>query len=391
VGTVQAGGLPVESGNVEFFATCPTSRANMAVRTAQVRDGWYVVTLPKQAGYRARIEVFAPNGGESYSWHSALGSCGTPFDATQDGKVNLVAAAPFLASGAVSATNGATPRGGQVEFYATCTDYQQGNLAGSGAIVDGQYEIAVPKGQYKAFLKPSTGAAWSWHDARLNCDSADLVSVLTSGVTRDLVAMGGVGIAGSVTSSRGSVEYAYVYFYSSCAAFEAQTPSGFANASRGRYEAQILPGNYVVYFDPEDGRTLKSWHSAKADCAQATPVTVGPAGGTIDLVALGKPKRGGPVGPTPPPVEPTPGPTVTPVKQTVKKPPAKLKKGKKAKLAKRTRQGQKLTWKTKTRKVCTVKKYVVRAKKKGKCKLSASAPATPAYLAFKGKYVVKVR
>ena len=84
-------------------------------------------------------------------------------------------------------------------------------------------------------------------------------------------------------------------------------------------------------------------------------------------------------------------PSATPVAQSVKKPPAKLKKGKKAKLAKKTTQGAKVTWKTSTKKVCTVKKYKVTAKKKGKCKLSAKAPAITGYTAFSKKYTIKVK
>ena len=50
-------------------------------------------------------------------------------------------------------------------------------------------------------------------------------------------------------------------------------------------------------------------------------------------------------------------------------------KGKTAKLARTTAQGTKVTWKTSTKKTCKVKKSKVTGKKKGKCKLSAKAPA----------------
>ena len=92
-------------------------------------------------------------------------------------------------------------------------------------------------------------------------------------------------------------------------------------------------------------------------------------------------------------VRPTapPPPAVTPAAQTLKKPPAKLKKGKKAKLAKTTRQGAKVSWKSKTKKRCTVKKYTVRAKKKGACKLIATAPAIPGYEALTKKYTIRVK
>ncbi len=85
-------------------------------------------------------------------------------------------------------------------------------------------------------------------------------------------------------------------------------------------------------------------------------------------------------------------PTATPLpKQTVKKPPAKLKKGKTAKLARTTAQGTKVTWKTSTKKICKVKKSKVTAKKKGKCKLSANAPATPSFTAFTKRYTIRVK
>lgn len=97
-------------------------------------------------------------------------------------------------------------------------------------------------------------------------------------------------------------------------------------------------------------------------------------------------------GPTSAPVSVRPTATpVPPAAQTLKKPPAKLKKGKKAKLAKTTRQGAKVTWKTSTKKTCTVKKYKVTAKKKGKCKLSANAPAIPGYTALTKKYTIRVK
>jgi hypothetical protein len=89
------------------------------------------------------------------------------------------------------------------------------------------------------------------------------------------------------------------------------------------------------------------------------------------------------------PTAPLPPPPLQ--KQTVKKPPAKLKKGKSAKLAKKTSQGAKLKWTTSTKKICVVKKSKVKAKKKGKCKLSANAPATPGFDAFTKRYTIRVK
>ena len=100
--------------------------------------------------------------------------------------------------------------------------------------------------------------------------------------------------------------------------------------------------------------------------------------------------------PTAAPVMPTPTPTPTPApkpigKQSAKKPPAKLKQGKRAKLAKRTRQGAKLKWKTTTKKVCVVKKTTLRTKRKGTCVVRAKAPAVGGIKAFSKKYRITVK
>ncbi len=105
-----------------------------------------------------------------------------------------------------------------------------------------------------------------------------------------------------------------------------------------------------------------------------------------------------PTTPTPTPTpKPTPTPTVEPsaplASQTLKAPAKVLKKGKKAKLAKATRQGAKVKWKVKGKgKTCKVKASVLFAgKKKGACRLTATAPAVPSFKAFAGKFTVKVK
>lgn len=62
------------------------------------------------------------------------------------------------------------------------------------------------------------------------------------------------------------------------------------------------------------------------------------------------------------------------------------------KLAKRTSQGAKLTWKAKTKKVCKVKKHSLKAgTKRGKCVVAASAPSLTGYYAFSGTFVIRVK
>ena len=160
------------------------------------------------------------------------------------------------------------------------------------------------------------------------------------------------------------------------------------------YNTQIVPGTYRVEIDPDSGYGARvSWHSAKKTCADSTPVTVS-GNGTVNLVAATKAAPDpDPVLPTPDPTTPTPNPepAVTVLgTQTAKKPPAKLKKGKKATLAKKTTQGAKVTWKTSSKKVCTVKKYKVTAKKKGTCKLSAKAPGVTGFKSLAKGYTIRV-
>ena len=77
--------------------------------------------------------------------------------------------------------------------------------------------------------------------------------------------------------------------------------------------------------------------------------------------------------------------------QTVKKPPAKIKQGKSAKLAKTTAQGARVTCKSTTKKVCSVKRSKVKGLKKGKCGLTATAPSVGTFLAYSQKFTVRVK
>lgn len=75
----------------------------------------------------------------------------------------------------------------------------------------------------------------------------------------------------------------------------------------------------------------------------------------------------------------------------MKAPPAKVRKGKKVKVAKTTKQGVRLTWKAKPARVCKVTNYQVKALKKGKCKLTSSAPATNAYKALSKQFTILIK
>ena len=279
---------------------------------------------------------------------------------------------------------------GWLEFFATCQDYLDGNPTAFAQIDAGAYSIGVPDGSYLVRVHPYSGAAISWHNAATGCGSATAITVSGPG-THNIVAARGAVVTGSVSSSAGPVKSAHVEFFTDCQAYYHDEAAASGQTTKGTYSLNIVPGTYRVLVHPGKGTGAReSWHAAKATCETADLVTI-TGDAQVELVAL--PKYA-PVVP-PPPVNPNPpgppGPPAALAGQTLKRPPQRLKKGKKVKLAKKTTQGTKLTWKSRTKKVCTVKKNVLKAKKKGRCKISASAPATPSFNAFSKRYTIRVR
>lgn len=68
----------------------------------------------------------------------------------------------------------------------------------------------------------------------------------------------------------------------------------------------------------------------------------------------------------------------------------KVAVGERAGLPKRSTAGQRLAWKTLTKKTCRVKKTSVKGLKPGKCKLRAEAPGSATLLPMKKAYRLKV-
>ena len=388
-GLVTKGGNTVGDGNVSFYATCQDFINGEGIVSVSLQDGYYTTTLAPGT-YKARIGLYGRNG-TKYSWHSATGSCGSATSVTVSGSTtaNLQARTTSTITGTVSGPGG--PLGnGTLAFYATCQDYLDGNVTTDADFEDGTYAAGLPNGTYLAQIRPNSGAAQSWHNAATGCAGATAITV--SGVgTHNLVAARGAVVTGSVSSIAGPIKGGGVHFYASCQAFLKDDAAANASIRKGSYQLNIVPGTYRVLISPHSGfGARESWHSAKSACDTATLVTIS-GDGTVNLVAL--PKYAPPIDPGPGPIQPPnpPGPPTALSGQTVKKPPAKLKKGKKVKLAKKTRQGATISWKSKTKKVCLVKKNVLRAKKKGLCKISASAPGPFGFQPFAKKYTIRVR
>ena len=383
-GTVSRGGKLAEYGHVSFYRTCLDYANHDPVADSWLGLGTYEVSLPT-GDYIVGVE-FGRYEATTFLWHNGKVSCADANTMTVNASTetaNLSVPATYATTGSVTA-GGDEVRRGWIEFFDTCEDYQAGLRAGTTNIEDGEYLAYLAAGTYYALIHPDGDAAMSWHSAAGTCGQPITVS---GAGTVDLVAAKGVAVTGTVSSSNGPVESGQVEFAQSCPAFD--TADSTYDRFTDSYHVNLLPGTYYAFIDTDTGTGGRdSWHSAQSTCAQATAITVG-ADATVDLVV--RPKLGDPQPTPPPPVTPTPPPTAQAAAQSLKKPPAKLKKGKKAKLAKKTTQGAKVTWKTSTKKICTVKRNVVTAKKKGTCKLSAKAPARTGFTAFSKRYTIKVR
>lgn len=380
-GSVRISGKTVRGGFVDFYSDC---NAGPLQSREILSDGTYEASLAP-GRYRALIKASNGNS-EAISWHDAVRTCAqaTVIEVGQTPmKRNLQGLPTEEVFGSASSSNGPIAFG-SVYFLSSCEAGTGEALVGTADINDGDYSAQLPPGTYYAWMAPYAGAAISWNGAKTACAQSTPVTV-GQPQTYDLTAGYGVKMSGTVSSAAGPVKSGRVEFRRGCDG----APTTFAGSSpisRTRYAARVMPGTYRLQISPSPtSGAVESWHDAKKTCAEATALTIS-TDGTLDLRAL---KPSDPPGPGPAPGPgPTPGPSLP---QSAKKPAAKLKKGKKAKLARATVQGSRLTWTSSTRKVCTVKKSVVTARKKGVCKVSAKAPAVTGFSAYSRTFQIRVR
>jgi hypothetical protein len=387
-GTVNSGSGPVASGRVEFYASCQDYYDDYWTASDDFGLATYSVTVP-DGPYL--VLIYPDDQPEAVnSWHNAKPGCAQADVVTVAGNtvVNLVAANGSRVSGTVQAPDGTVSRGA-LAWYTSCDEYYArpgwpstfGGSAYSEYMPDGTYRVLFYPEQSEY---PSSFATKSWHAAKPSCSQAQSVTVSGDTVVTINVAAGKT-VSGTVSTSGGPVTSGSVFFYTTCEDVAHGDYPGYSAITEGGFEDSMPPGTYRVRIKPTSAGALESWHSAKATCDAADPVTI-TADATVNLVAQSS------VSPTPTPTpttSPTPSPTTAPAKQVVKKPPSKLKKGKQVKLAKKTTQGARVTWKSRTKAVCAVSKSTLKTKKKGTCKVRAKAPAVPGYLAY--SRVIKVR
>ncbi len=403
-GTVSSTNGAVTQGKVRFYSDCAAG----PVATATLTDTGYTITVPSD-DYFAEITP-AYGTGALTSWHNAEPSCDTADTVTIGADDphpdrNLVALPGSDVTGTISTANG--PVGdGWVEFYADCDAWEAVTPTAETPFTGGSYTVTVPDGTYKAVIVPDNGqgAGNSWHEEASSCAEATVLTV-TGATEEDLRAQVGFDVTGTITSGDGPVTSAGVGFYRSCAEAAGGRTTGWTTFDESdTYRVTVPAGTYRVYIYPirrPGNFGEESWHAAKETCQEADVITVG-SPRQLDLSALPAP-----VDPSPSPTPtttPTPTPTPTPPPTGAPPPPAppqsaqsaaspakKVRKGKKVSLAPRTRQGQPLTWRSATKKICTVKGTRVKTRKRGKCRVTGTARGSATLLPYSGTFTITVK
>ncbi len=296
-GTLTQGGVEsdrgdgVSIGDVSFYASCKDFRNFEPAGSAMIDNAAYQVTLPAGT-YRALIEPGSGQG-STVSWHNAKLSCAAA-DVITVPEISFSQGAPLpftadLKSLGVTEVSGTadSPKGsilyGDIQFYASCDAYQDGNPIASAPIDNGTYSAEVPAGTYRVRIVPfdTSGALKSWHDNAANCATSSAVTINPDpSQTLALHALAGVVLTGSVTSSNGSVTSGSIDFYKTCSG-----RSYFTSIDNGSYTVVVPSGNYRAFISADTGTgAVNSWHSNAQSCADAQVVDAA-ANGTRNLVA----------------------------------------------------------------------------------------------------------
>ena len=381
-GSVSRSASSVPDGTVSFFTTCQDFQALTPRAQSPLTSGSYSVNVPA-GSYRVLISS------DIESWHSVAATCdeAAVVQVTGDTARSLSGLAPAKIKGRV------TYKGvGLSDAFVSARRWDGGQwkpVAFAQTADDGTYTIAnlVPGTFRVQFDSVQYGKGWLpghyWPAAQTLQSATDIAlgtGATVQGIDASMVE--GASIAGTVFGPTGPRGGALVSLYDS---------SGFALAGvytepDGTWEITGLwPGSYKVSFEDADGSNKEYWND-KASLEQADTITVANLQDRSGLDAyLG--------GPDPCEFQKTcPAPPVASLlSQSLKSPPKSLKRGKRARLPATTAQGGRISWKSLTKKTCTVKKNRVRGVKKGKCVVRASSPQTSTFALLSARYTIRVR
>ncbi len=194
----------------------------------------------------------------------------------------------------------------------------------------------------------------------------------------DALMLEGARMSGTVIGPTGPRKGALVTIYGG----DGNAIVGVVTEPDGTWKyAGLWPGAYTLSFEDADGSNREFWNDK-------------PGGGADSLTLADLDNRTGLDawlgGPDPCEFQRN-CPAPPPVGQSLKAPPKALKRGKRARLAPKTAQGGKVSWRTTTKKRCKVKQNKVRGLQKGKCVLRASSPARAGFPALSKSYTIRIR
>ena len=395
-GSVSSSAGPVTEGYVEFFASCDDWEDDDSAAYDYFEDQPYSVDLPT-GSYRVRIVVYSGLG--LSSWHNAKSSClsADVVAVNGDQTLNLVT----LPSGQIRGTvryNGVGVSDSWVVAYRwdqgdeSWDYYDDADTANDGSYTLSRLTPGTYKVQFGGYYSATLSLSGQWWNGAATLAAATQIP-LASGQTVngiDANLQKAASISGVVTGPNGARKNVDVTVFDSASG---EAVDDTSTALDGSWKIQGLePGTYYLRFQEEGGVNREFWNDkATVNTADTFTLTVGQ-----DLTGLnawlGSPdpcefQNNCPVPPPPPPPPPA--------DQTLKMPAKSIKKGKTVKLASRTTQGSKVTWKASPTKVCKIKKkksaVSLGTLKKGKCKLTAGAPAVSGYNPLSSKVTIKVK
>jgi hypothetical protein len=168
----------------------------------------------------------------------------------------------FPTAGAQAATHSiagriTVPAGFNAQQVTVILDDQNGTVASTNPDVSGDYGFsAIPDGTYRVRA----------YGPDLTTESTAYFALSSNIRGKNLTLFELFTVSGTVTPASTGL----VYFYDSCAAFQAGTPRAQGSITGGTYSAEVPAGNYRVLIASE----IASWHYGELSCHNANDVTV---------------------------------------------------------------------------------------------------------------------
>ncbi len=263
-GTADSPKGSILNGDIQFYASCDGYQDGNPIASAPIDNGTYSAEVPAGT-YRVRIVPFDTSGALK-SWHDKAANCATSSAVTinpdPSQTLALHALAGVVLTGSVTSNNGSVTSG-SIDFYKTCSG--RGYFT---SIDNGSYTVAVPGGNYRAFISADTGtgAVNSWHSNAQSCADAQVVDAAANG-TRNLVAKAGFAVSGTVSSSKGSIADGSVTFFRTCDDANSGDSVGSSSLNAGAYNINLPNGTYRAFIEPDRSRgALGSWNNAAMSC-----------------------------------------------------------------------------------------------------------------------------